>query len=438
MSIQPDLDGLVVGAGPAGLAAGAALRASGRSFLVVDRGEDNESRRHDHADELGEGVGGAGLFSDGKFSFYPSGTHLYSLSDQSRLRRAYDWCCAQLNSVGIGSAEFPDVRAHGFQFDGEAVKEYPSFYGTLPARRGLIAKLRDHVGGQIVTRAAVIGIERASDVAGFHVRLARGAETWSTTASEVIFAMGRLGPLQEKLRASRLLRLRPLRYELGIRVEAPHERTFLARHKAADVKRLARVRGFEFRTFCTCRRGEVWNIPYGEYAAISGRSDGPPTAYSNFGFLVRFEGEQLATGRAAWEHVQALLRGRRTAMYQPLREFLGKPTESVSLDDRPWFPRHVFEPGDVHGSLGPLLGPLLREGLQGLLEWSPELDDPRTMCLFPVVEGVGEFPDTNGDLEISEGLRCAGDLVGRIRGIVPSLVSGYYAGLASGRDARGA
>lgn len=47
----------------------------------------------------------------------------------------------------------------------------------------------------------------------------------------------------------------------------------------------------------------------------------------------------------------------------------------------------------------------------------------------PCIEGVGDFPVDGGALEVAPGVRVAGDLTGRFRGIVASMVSGRYAAL---------
>lgn len=434
MSSKEHVGTIIVGAGPSGLAAGAALRGLGKKFVIIERGRDLHERNHARASDLGEGVGGAGLFSDGKFSFYPSGTNLYELAHESHLRVAYDWCRYQLHAAGIDTIPFPELGGGRFSYGERAVKEYPSFYGSLSARTALISALRSAVDSNLVVGTTVRSAERAR-AGGFDVVLGTGAAERRVVADSMIFATGRLGPLQEELVGSGLLQLRPLRYEFGVRIEAPHERTFLASVKAADVKRLARVAGFEFRTFCTCRKGEIWNIPYDGCSAISGRSDGAPTEYSNFGFLVRFEGPTLDIGRQVWDQVQATLRSRRSAIYEPLLQFLGEgDARGVETSDRPWFPKNAFEPGDVRAALGPILGPVLQEGLRDLLAWCPGLRDPETVCLFPAVEGVGEFPSCDGSLRVSPGIWCAGDLVGRLRGIVPAFVSGFYAGLEAAAE----
>lgn len=422
------VDTLVVGAGPAGLCAGAALAGRGDAVLVIDRGRDLTARRHDTAQDLGEGVGGAGLFSDGKFSFYPSGTQLYALPDEDRLRRAYQWCCALLCGVGIETRTYPAANDMRSASCGDNLKLYPSYYGSLEMRRTLIARMTAALGDRLLPHTTLTNLAAARD--GYCASLDRGGVTHTVEARSIVFATGRLGPLADVLRQSGLLAMKPMRYEFGIRIEARHERTFLARHTAPDVKRLQQIDDLEFRTFCTCRRGEVWHIPYGKYAALSGRSDGPATEYSNFGFLVRFTGDKLADGRAAWATMHERVQNHH-ALYQPLGEFLGEPWPAdVRPETRPWNPRAAFRRGDVHAALGPRLGEAMRLGVSDLLRWAPELRDPSTVCLFPSIEGVGEFPEIDAQLRVpGQNIWCAGDLVGTMRGLVPSMVNGYYVGL---------
>ena len=70
----------VIGAGQAGLAAACALSCKEVDVTVYEAGQELSKRRHDIAVDLAAGIGGAGLFSDGKFSYYPSGTYRYRLA----------------------------------------------------------------------------------------------------------------------------------------------------------------------------------------------------------------------------------------------------------------------------------------------------------------------------------------------------------------------
>ena len=84
-------DVLIIGAGPAGLAAASACRHSNVRYCVVDAGECLIQRRRSDPSSLVQGTGGAGLYSDGKFSYFPSATQLWRLEDTVALHRAYDW-----------------------------------------------------------------------------------------------------------------------------------------------------------------------------------------------------------------------------------------------------------------------------------------------------------------------------------------------------------
>src|SRR5438552_4124028 len=98
---------VVIGGGPAGLAAAYQLLKDGLSITLIERGDRLENRDHKSADDLAVGIGGAGLFSDGKFSYHPSGTALYQLESLELLQRSYGNCMATLAHVGIPTEPFP-------------------------------------------------------------------------------------------------------------------------------------------------------------------------------------------------------------------------------------------------------------------------------------------------------------------------------------------
>ena len=80
---------VVIGAGPAGLSF---LHSTPtESVLVVEEGAPLRERDHDATEgpDVCTGVGGAGLFSDGKWSFFPAGTAVWRLSPTSILADAY-------------------------------------------------------------------------------------------------------------------------------------------------------------------------------------------------------------------------------------------------------------------------------------------------------------------------------------------------------------
>lgn len=433
MSVQA----AVIGAGPAGLAAAGALSERGVRVTLLDAGRELSRRRHDDADDLGTGVGGTGLFSDGKFSYFPSGTHLYRLSDGARLKDSYGWCRDRLDAVGIPAEPFPELAPAGTPVAAtpEGVKGYPSYYASLDQRRELVERLVAGVAGDVVTGAAV---HRLTPVGpryevGFQVAGTSGERT--TTVDAVVLASGRLGGLdlvERRLQSG--LALGAQRYDIGIRIEAPSDTGFLSRMRAPDVKRIWTCGSTEVRTFCTCRDGEVWNIPFWGLSAVSGRSDGPSTGWSNFGLLARFDGAHQAQGDAVFRGVRRRRQTSGAAVFEGLAAFLGLPSAGPVPDvaERPWRPAARFRPGSVREALGDELADILTTAVRELLEWSPDLLGPRTVCIAPAIEGTGQYPRVDGDLRVDgEAVWCAGDVVGRFRGLVPALISGHYAGAAA-------
>jgi uncharacterized FAD-dependent dehydrogenase len=164
------------------------------------------------------------------------------------------------------------------------------------------------------------------------------------------------------------------------------------------------------RTFCTCRHGEVWLIPYDEVSALSGRSDGPPTPYSNFGLLPRFAGNMRGKGRAIWHHFASSYGGPRAALWQPLPDFVrGRVGRSATsaFSTRPWHPRNNYHRGNIAEVIHRELRAALATSIDELLDRFPDLDSTETVCLFPAIEGVGVFPLTDATLKVpGENILC--------------------------------
>lgn len=425
----------IIGGGPAGLATGQALARQGIEFVLFEAGPTLAERRHDAAAQLGSGIGGAGLFSDGKFSFFPSGTHLYNLENPARLHQAYGAIQSQLTQVGISAPPLTDEVVPGFSGEDESMvsKPYLSTYGSLEQRNALIAAMSHEFRGRIRADTRVESI--LPSPAGYLVR-SHGADGTivEDAFDQLAIATGRFGPqaLPDMLPAPEMT---DLRYEFGIRIEHPNGIGFLEVVKRPDVKYILDATEAEVRTFCTCRDGEVWMIPYGNVAALSGRSDGPPSGYSNFGLLARFTGDNLEKGRQIWAELRHQLGDDMPATWQPLAEFLGGASAPNGADPeqarRPWFPQQQFRRGDVAAQLPSELYRILAESARKIIQRFPDMATPEAICLFPAVEGVGAFPVIDAGLRDDCGrIWYCGDVVGRFRGLVPALVSGYYVGTA--------
>ena len=388
---------IVLGAGPAGLAAAVAAQERDASFVVVERGSAARGRDRLRSRDLVTGVGGAGLYSDGKFSFAPSATSLWRLEPREALREAYGWTARLLGSHGIDCPAFPEqAEVDG----GDGVKRYPSQYMPLEERLAIVTSLEALAQERIVTGVdARLRAESEAVVAALP-----GGSTTSGTAAVV--ASGRFGPLR------RIDGIVPTfrRVEIGIRVEQPADSFALdigSLDDLLDPKWVRRSRDgrYEWRTFCCCRRGEVVETRYGDIVTVSGRADGPPTERSNFGLNVRF----LVPAEGELALASALEAARRSPQRVAVEDLVNGREESRIAE-----------------ALGPSVAIALADGLEALCtDLGVEIDEA---CLhLPAIEGVGYYPPVSGSLRVSPTVWVAGDATGVFRGLVAAFVSGRLA-----------
>ncbi|HCU35820.1 MAG TPA: hypothetical protein DGT21_10305 [Armatimonadetes bacterium] len=294
------------------------------------------------------------------------------------------------------------------------------------------------VNGPVLPEAFVHSINR--DTAGYRVRCRRDV-SFSCAAGEyagAVIATGKFGGLALAERGlTAPVPLRPVRYELGLRIDIVGDLPFDASPQAADVKYIWDHGDISFRTFCTCSDGEVRMVDYDTLTCVSGRAADVASGYSNFALLARFKGASLPIGESIWDTVISHHRGRTTATWEPLCSFMGASNHLGILGphetgERPWIPADAFEPGSLRSILGEQFTPLMQRACSDLVEACPRLRDASPVCIFPAIEGTGSYPLVDGELRVrNENIWCAGDLLGHTRGIVPSLLTGYYAGLSA-------
>ena len=413
-------DAVVIGAGPAGLSAAAEISASCGRCLLLEQGAGHRVRDRDAPEDILSGVGGAGLFSDGKHSFFPAASELWRLPHQERLAYAYQRTRELLSRHGVMAPPFPAAIATSASDlgDGWRLKDYPSVYASLEERLSCIQELVAQCGEEPWLAAQVLDVTRTGT--GFTLQLEQhGARTTIETARLVI-ATGRLSP--------RWIRpwLEPLgvgwrfrRLEFGVRLETHATAEIFAALRGVDPKLtwVDASRGLELRTFCTCRDGEVVLGRACELHAFSGRADGPKTGRSSVGLLVRTTDEALAR-----EIAPHLFAKGRAPLRTPLGEILNQGESARGLVE-------------IFGSRG---AALVSQALRRFLARFPALEgDPSASLYAPCVEGVGDYPLDDGDLKLAPGIWIAGDACGRFRGIVASLVSGRYVGAEISAELRG-
>jgi uncharacterized FAD-dependent dehydrogenase len=374
-------DYVVVGAGPAGLAF--ASSAKNANVLVVDSGKEVSQRDRFNPKECVQGAGGAGLFSDGKFSFYPAGTEIWN-QDLWRLREAYHLLESDLSPFG-SIPQFPRVSPIDNSIQdssGWDLKSYPSIYFSLKHRVQLIQKLAERCSN-IYYQTEFLEYTKVPE--GFIVQLKdiSSEKVYSIKTQKLVLAGGRFMPLFLNIPK------RFLRYEFGFRIKGP---THLIQKKVnlTDPKYVFSSAAAEYRTFCWCENGEVIKTSFNGIETFSGRADCPPTGMNNFGFNIRIKNPRQMTE-------------------ENFRKLISMAPYEI---DMPQFIKNLPSPFDSE------TGSLVDYGCAQLLEKFPELFCKEVSVMGPTIEGVGYYPNINDVFVI-------GDCNGTYRGIVPGMMAGY-------------
>ncbi|XPV75236.1 MAG: NAD(P)/FAD-dependent oxidoreductase [Desulfovibrio sp.] len=450
-SEQKDFDAIIVGGGPAGLFSAFYLAEnSNLSVLLIDEGRLSLKRKcpiagdqkciHCKPCNILCGIGGAGLFSDGKLNFIHKlgKTDLTEFMSVSEAMKLIDETEDIFNRFGMDGKVFPtnmdvakeirkEARKNGI--DLLLIKQKHLGSDNLPNHiagmaeyiesKGVTLKTSEHVEDIVVEDNKIKGVI---------------TKKGTYTAKNVILAPGRVGAEWTGQIARRHnIPVIQRGIEVGVRVEVHkdimkdltdviYDPTFFVRTSKYDD---------QTRTFCTNQGGFVALENYQDFVCVNGHAYmDKKSENTNFAFLSKVVlndpvtdnqayGEsigRLATniggGKPILQRFGDLKRGRRSTWARIKNSYVEPTMKNVTC-------------GDIAMALPERIVTNLVEGLQQLNEVVPGVSNDETLLYAPEIKFFATQLESTGDLETPiSGLFIAGDGPGVAGNIVSAAATG--------------
>ena len=444
-------DTIIVGGGPAGLFAAYYLgEHSDQRVLLIEKG--NVSRKRDcpvksYQDcircrpcNILSGIGGAGLFSDGKLNYiYKLGkTDLSQFMPVPAAEKLIDETEDIFNRFGMDGPVYPtdmsqarDIRkqAKRYGIDLLLIKQKHLGSDRLP---GHIARMADHIAASGVV---IHTLEEVREVAVEDNRTAGVATNRANySAKNVILAPGRVGAdWVGKLAQKNGIGIRQRGIEVGVRVEVHqdimqdlcdiiYDPTFFIQTVKYDD---------QTRTFCTNRGGFVSLERYSDFVCVNGHAyQDRKSRNTNFAFLSKVVltepvtdnqayGESIGSlatliggGKPILQRFGDLKRGRRSTWHRIKKGYIEPTLTNVVC-------------GDIAMALPERILTNIIEGLEKLNLVVPGVANDETLLYAPEIKFFATQIETTADLETKiGGLYVAGDGPGVAGNIVSAAATG--------------
>jgi uncharacterized protein len=452
-------DALVVGAGPAGMLAALALGVDGARTLLVDAGPDAHERRRvplgglrddDGGADYESGIGGAGLFSDGKLCLsLDVGGHLEESLDADERADLLAELTSVFESLLDGAARpaepseldrlSADAGAVGLRF-----KYYPVLHVGTDRCRDVILRLRDLLataGVEIRAHTTLVrlDVEPESRDKLALVRHPDGSEG-IVRAANVVLALGKVGAARQSELCSRLgIALETQPFYAGVRFETSAETLAPLFSVTKDPKySLTFDDGTKIKTHCASENGEVIALRY-EGLPLAGGHNYSDERTGRSGFSLLWDGfetgpDAYATALGLMRRANSLSQG--SLLAQRVLDYeRGRPSHPAELEALPLSCRDVAA-GDVRDVLPAEYFRRVDLFLDRLERLVPRLRDDEAVFYAPAIEWWMKRVAVDEHMATSvPGLYACGDGSGWSQGIVHAAATGLLAatGILGGR-----
>ncbi|MGQ9619006.1 MAG: NAD(P)/FAD-dependent oxidoreductase [Candidatus Aminicenantia bacterium] len=426
---------LIVGAGPAGLFSAYALRGKAE-ITIFDRGPSLEERLKD-IENVVFGVGGAGLFSDGKLNFSPEiGNNLENIISSSELSSLLNEVEEIFRNFGIKVQESNHEKIKNLE-----TKAAQLGMKFIPIRQAHVGSdnlpqfIRSFAEELEKNKVKFLCKKEVKDVYEDRIITSDGEEIFF---DRMILAPGRSGArwLEEVVKKLGISFIyNPI--DIGVRVEVPSIIMEEICNINWDPKIHIRTPSYDdfVRTFCVSPYGYVVKESHNEFCLVNGHSlRGRRSENTNFAFLVKVSlteplentnlyGESIALqattiggGKPILHRLGDLLDGRRSTWSRIERSNVTPTLMDVT-------------PGDISMALPYRFVKDIIEGLEILDRLIPGVADNSTLLYATEIKFHGLKVLTDKFMKTSiPSIYAAGDGAGLSRGIVGASVSGLLAG----------
>lgn len=457
---------VIVGAGPAGLAAASELVSRGApsgSILMLELGPDVEARvasRESGDDRFNtHGFGGAGLFSDGKLcvpnedsSLFPEISSLLGTGDavpnphleEREAKTLYRYAFEMFRALDIPirhpraeGTEVEDLSERFSQWD--VFFEYYDVYQVDAAHLSVaIARLRARLaaaGVRIETSTKVVDVDPGGP-SGITLECSRNGVLRALVCDHLVLAVGKIGTSWLEEQATRLkLEREPRPVELGVRIEAPRKLLdpFTAVHRDLKLFRRSGERSLT-KTFCTCAGGTVVACRYAELdglIVLGGYTSAQPTPNTNLALMTKFD----LGGTHAPDYAFSVIRtanilGRGLPIAQRLGDLRARrrSTAEAMAQNRVSTTLNEYALVDINLALPRFVLDATLDTLAQFERVIPGVNDDDIVVSAPCLEFCYRRFNVSRHMETSHpGVFVVGDVTGYAKGIIAAASSGILA-----------